>query len=94
MNENQIIRIESEEIVCEEPWTKPSTFNPMAGQNEALESFLFELEKYLFDPKNSRKINDNLTQLQRRALKQLSTWNVKLTHNVIGCLEYKIKALS
>ena len=76
VNENQIIRIESEEIVYEEPWTKPSTFNPTAGQNEALESVLFELEKYLFDPKNSRKVNDNLTQLQRRALKRLSTWNV------------------
>ena len=76
MNENQIIRIESEEIVYDEPRTKPSTFNLTAGQNEALESFLFELEKYLFNPKNSRKVNDNLTQLQRRALKRLSTWNV------------------
>ena len=73
VNENQIIRIVSEEIVHEEPWTKPSTFNPTAGQNEALESFLFELEKYLFDPKNSRKVNENLTQMQRRALKRLST---------------------
>ena len=58
------------------PWTKSSTFNPRVGQNEALESFLFELDKYLFDPKNSRKVKDNLTQLQRRALKRLSTWNV------------------
>ena len=76
VDENQVIRVESEEIVYEEPWIKPSTFNPKVGQNEALESFLFELEKYLFDPRSSRKIKDNLTQLQRRALKRLSTWNL------------------
>ena len=59
MHENQIIRVGSEEIVYEEPCIKLSAFNPRVGQNEALELFLFKLEKYLFDPKNSRKVKDN-----------------------------------
>ena len=74
--ENQIVREVSEEIEYEEPWRKPSTFNPKQGQNEALGSFLLELEDYLFDPKKNRKVKHNLTQIQRNALRSLSTWNV------------------
>ena len=88
MNENQIIRAESEEIVFEDPWIRQSTFNTKVDQNEALESFLFELEKYLFDPNNSRKVKDSLIQQHRRASERLSTWNVDPQ-----CLEYKIRAV-
>ena len=58
-----------------EPWTKKSNFNPVPGQNEALEEFILELENYLFDPSNTRKVRDNLTQDERQCLKEISTWN-------------------
>ena len=57
------------------PWTKPSEFKPDPGQNEALEEFLFELENYVFNPDNIKKMKDNLTKEERECLKQLSKWN-------------------
>ena len=56
-------------------WTKPSEFKPNPGQNEALEEFLFDLESYLFNPDDIRKVKDNLTKEERECLKQLSKWN-------------------
>ena len=47
----------------------------MPGENEALETFLTELQNYLFDPGNYRKVKDNVAQMQRNALRNLSTWN-------------------
>ena len=73
--EDQIIRQQSDEIELEKPWTPVSTFNPTPGENEVLETFLTELQNYLFDPENYRKVKDNLTQMQRNALRNLSTWN-------------------
>ena len=50
-----------------EPWTKNSNFNPFPGQNEALEEFILELENYLFDPSNTRKVRDNQTEMNGNA---------------------------
>ena len=58
-----------------EPWTKKSNFNSVPGQNEALEEFILEPENYLFDPSNTRKVRDNLTQDELQCLKEMSTWN-------------------
>ena len=44
-------------------------------KGEALEEFISELEKYLFDPKNIRGVKDNLTREERVCLKRLSQWN-------------------
>ena len=49
-------------------------YNPRPGDNEALELFLLQVERYLFDPRNARKVKDNHTQVQRNALKSLSSW--------------------
>ena len=58
----------------EKPWTKPGDFSPGPGDNEAPELFLLQVECYLFNPRNAR-VKDNLTQVQRNALKSLSSWN-------------------
>ena len=73
--EDQIIRVESQEINLEKPWANPCSSNPQSGQNEALEIFLLELERYVFNLEDSRKVKDNLTGIQRNALRSLSTWN-------------------
>ena len=57
------------------PWDTKSTFNPTPGKSESLEEFISELEKYLFDPKNIRRVKDNLTREERVCLKRLSQWN-------------------
>ena len=37
------------------PWTKASEFEPVPGENMALEEFLIEVMGYIFDPKNMGK---------------------------------------
>ena len=59
----------------EGPWKPKSCFTPVEGDNEALEEFIDELFKYLFDPKNFRQVRDNLTPQERRSLKKLSRFN-------------------
>ena len=46
-------------------------FYSCRGDNEALEEFIDELFKYLFDPKNFRQVRDNLTPQERRSLKKV-----------------------
>ena len=57
------------------PSDTKTTFNPMPAKSEALEEFILDLEKYLFDPKNIRRVKDNLTRGERVYLKRLSHWN-------------------
>ena len=71
--QDNAVRVVSEEVELEKPWTKPSDFNPRPGDNGALELFLLQVECCLFDPRNARKVKDNLTQVQRNALKSLSS---------------------
>ena len=61
--------------MIKKPWDKTSTFSPTLGKSEALKEFISELEKYLFDPKNIRRVKDNLTREERVCLKRLSQWN-------------------
>ena len=57
------------------PWDTKLTFNPTLGKSEAPEEFISELEKYLFVPKNIRRVKDNFTREERVCLKRLSQWN-------------------
>ena len=59
----------------EGPWKPKSCFTTVEGENEALEEFIDEFFKYLFDPKNFRQVRDNLTPQERRSLKKLSRFN-------------------
>lgn len=52
-----------------------SEFKPTPGKSEALEEFITELELYLFDPSNMRKVKYNMTKEERDCLKELSKWN-------------------
>ena len=54
------------------PWTKASEFDPVPGENMALEEFLTEVMRYIFDPKNMGKRVNNLTAEEREALRDLS----------------------
>ena len=44
-------------------------------------AFIFKCHESLFDPDNRRKINDNLTTVQRNALKELM--NLVRDHGII-----------
>ena len=57
-----------------EPWLRSSSFQPEQGINEAVEKFLAELYCKLFDPKNCRKVKQNLSREEKVALRILSTW--------------------
>ena len=57
------------------PWTPKSTWHPPRYLNEKLEEYLDEVYSDLFSPDNIRKVPDNLTWLQKEALKCLSKWN-------------------
>ena len=57
------------------PWAKPSNFTPKAGDNEALEDFLMQVYQDLFNPKNRKWVNDNLTSGERDSLRAISKWN-------------------
>ena len=55
--------------------------------NDATEAFIFKCHESLFDPDNRRKINDNLTTVQRNALKELM--NLVQDHGIIVRFEDK-----
>ena len=57
------------------PWVKPSNFTPKLGDNEALEDFLMQVYQDLFNPKNRKWVNDNLTYGERDSLRAISKWN-------------------
>ena len=78
----QNVESSQSESYCDDkmPWEKPSDFDPLTGENEALEDFLTQVFQYLFDPKNSRKFVDNLTKEERGALKEISKWNGDMTN--------------
>ena len=61
---------DQEDSFVKKPWHKPTDRKPPRA-NEATEAFIFKVKEQLFDPENRRKINDNLTQGQRNALKDL-----------------------
>ena len=45
------------------PWKKKkSQFKPAPGKSELLEEFISEVESYLFNPHNARKVKYNLTK--------------------------------
>ena len=50
------------EIEVTEPWLPSSSFQPDQGINEAVEKFPAELYCKLFDPKNRRKVKQNLSR--------------------------------
>ena len=56
-------------------WKKKSQFKPAPGKSEALVEFISELESYLFNPHNARKVKYNLTKEENTYLKNLSKWS-------------------
>ena len=52
------------------PWHQP-TSKKAPRANDATEAFIFKVHEELFSVEKRRKINDNLTQNQRKALKEL-----------------------
>ena len=56
-------------------WAKASEFDPVLGENMALDEFLTKVMGYIFDPKNMAKRVDNLTSEERGVLRDLSKWN-------------------
>ena len=57
------------------PWTPGSNWDPPHNMNEKLEEYLEEVHIDLFSPENIRKVPDNMTSMQREALRNLSKWN-------------------
>ena len=57
------------------PWTPKSTWDPPRYLNEKLEEYLDEVYSDLFSLDNIINVPDNLTCLQKEALKSLSKWN-------------------
>ena len=57
------------------PWTPRSNWDPLHNMNEKLEEYLEEVHNDLFSPENIRKVPDNMTSMQREALRNLSKWN-------------------
>ena len=57
------------------PWTKASEFDPVLGENKALEEYLTEVMGDIFYPKNMGKRVDNLTSEERGPLRDSSKWN-------------------
>ena len=60
------------------PWQSASSFSPEPGENTALEKFLFQIYRYLFDPKNERKFKDNISVEERQSLINIIMWNKDL----------------
>ena len=54
---------------------KKSQFKPAPGKSEPLEEFISEVESYLFNPHNARKVKYNLTKEENTCLKDLSKLN-------------------
>ena len=57
------------------PWTPGSNWDPPHNMNEKLEEYLEEVHNDLFSPENIRKVPDNMTSMQKEALRNLSKWN-------------------
>ena len=57
------------------PWQSASSFSSERGESIVLEKFLFQIYRYLFDPKNERKYKDNISVEERQALINMSMWN-------------------
>ena len=57
------------------PWTPRSNWDPPHNMNEKLEEYLEEVHNDLFSLENIRKVPDNMTSMQREALRNLSKWN-------------------
>ena len=57
------------------PWQSASSFSPEPGENTALEKFLFQIYRYLFDPKIEKKFKDNISVEERQALINMSMWD-------------------
>ena len=57
------------------PWTPGSNWDPPHNMNEKLEEYLEEVHNDLFSPENVRKVPDNMTSMQKDALRNLSKWN-------------------
>ena len=61
---------EAENTFVKKPWYQPST-KKAPRANDATEAFIFKVQEDLFNVEKRRKINDNLSQKQRKALKEL-----------------------
>ena len=56
-------------------WEKRSEVVPRAGENVALEEFLAQMYRDLFNPQNRKWVKDNLTVEERYSLKKNCRWN-------------------
>ena len=61
---------EQENTFVKKPWHQPTT-RKAPRANDATEAFIFKVHEQVFSVEKRRKINDNLTQNQRKALKEL-----------------------
>ena len=71
------------------PWQGASSFSPEPGENTALEKFLFQIYRYLFDPKNEREFKDNISVEERQALINMSMWNKDPDNPRVGRVQDK-----
>ena len=61
---------EQEDDFTKKPWYE-STGRKAPKANDALEAFIFKVHEEVFDPENRRKINNNLSNGERKALHEL-----------------------
>ena len=61
---------EAENTFVKRPWHQPTT-RKAPRANDATEAFIFKVHEEVFSVEKRRRINDNLTQNQRKALKEL-----------------------
>ena len=71
---------ENDDNFVKKPWYEP-TGRKAPRANDALEAFIFKVHEEVFDPEKRRKINDNLSVGERKALKELM--DLVATHGVI-----------
>lgn len=77
---------ENDDNFVKKPWYEP-TGRKAPRANDALEAFIFKVHEEVFDPEKRRKINDNLSVGERKALKELM--DLVATHGVIVRFEDK-----
>ena len=70
----------AEEIERTAPWTKNSKLRkpPSPTDNAALESFINCLETTILNPKNLRKVQDNMNKNERKAMKKIKKWDNRI----------------
>ena len=70
----------AEEIERTAPWTKNSKLKnpPPPTDNAALESFINCLETTILNPKNLRKVQDNMNKNERKAIKNIKRWDNRI----------------